>query len=171
MRGNTIILRVGPRLVFRTGALFQYDHGQRLMLEGDVPETYQVHFSNSRTGESKPMIGTREGGVGIPDEFLLSGAPLHVWIYITGADHAETEYYVVVDVIKRAKPTDIEPTPQEQAVIDQLIGKMQEATERSEAAAEQAKIIAEDLFLGLVVRDGMLCAVYKEEVCCDGMHD
>ena len=125
-----------------TGSLYQYDYGQRLLIHGvTLPETYEVHFANQQTGESKTAIGDSTG-VMIPDEYLLSGANIHVWIYLhDGADDGETEYHGIINVTKRARPTDQEPTPVQQDLITQAIAALNtavEKTEESEKAAEDA---------------------------------
>lgn len=130
MRGNTISLKLQRGMVARTGNLFQYDYGQNLVLLGvDLPVSYEVHFSNEEHGNSKTSIGNSEGVV-IPDEFLLSGEPIHVWLFLhDGEDDGETEYHGVIGVTKRAKPTDIQPTPVQQDVITQTISALNNAVE------------------------------------------
>lgn len=136
MRGNTISIHLDREQIGQTGKLYQYDHGQRLIIEGcELPQVYQVHFSNEKLGKSKPMIGDATG-VDIPDEYLLSGEAIHVWIYVTGEDHGETEYHGVINVTRRAKPTDIEPTPQQESTIDQIIGALNDAVDHADEIAE-----------------------------------
>lgn len=136
MRGNQIALRLSRNFTGRAGYLFQYDRGQRLTFTGvDLPEAYQVHFSNDELGRSKPVIGDTSG-VDIPDEYLISGQSIHVWVYIAGDDHAETEYHGVISVIRRAEPTDIEPTPVQKTVIDQTIAALNSAVDRANGIAD-----------------------------------
>lgn len=136
MRGNQIALRLSRNFTGRAGYLFQYDRGQRLTFTGvDLPEAYQVHFSNDELGISKPVIGDTSG-VDIPDEYLVSGQSIHVWVYIAGDDHAETEYHGVISVIRRAEPTDIEPTPVQKTVIDQTIAALNSAVDRANGIAD-----------------------------------
>lgn len=140
--------------VAKSDNLYQYDYGQRLLLTGvELPFAYEVHFSNSDRGESKTSIGDSTG-VDIPDEFLLSGSPIHVWLFLhdTVSD-GETEYHGIIGVIKRSKPTDIEPTPVQQDAITQAIaaldaaveqtGEDLEATTAAKEAAEDAQEAAE----------------------------
>ena len=137
LRGNTITLRLARGHVSQTGNLFQYDYGQRLILMGvDLPNAYEVHFSNQEHGQSKTMLGDSTG-VDIPDEFLLSGDNIHVWIYLhDGSSDGETEYHGIIGVTKRAKPTDQQPTPVQQSVIDQAIAALNAGVTEVEGIAE-----------------------------------
>ena len=104
------------------GKLFQYDYGQIMQFKGiELPETYEVHFSNSEGGTATTSIGTADG-VEIPDTYLQHARTLYAWVYLhTGEDDGETEYRVSVPIIKRARPTHEEPTPVQQSEIEQLI--------------------------------------------------
>lgn len=108
--------------------LYQYDYGQGLVFADlDLPEAYEVHFSNmSMKGESTSQIGD-ENGVSIPDMYFLSGEDIFAWIYLhEGEDDGETVYKVTIPIKKRAQPTGIQPTPVQQDVITQAIAKMDE---------------------------------------------
>lgn len=129
-----------------TGNLYQYDYGQKLIIYGAVlPETYEVHFSNEQYGSSKTVLGDSTGVV-IPDEYLTSGDNIHVWIYLHDGDaDGETEYHGIINVIKRAKPTDQEPTPVQQDVITQAIAALNAGAARAETAADEAEAAADSL--------------------------
>lgn len=124
--------------------LFQYDYGQRLILEGvELPETYEVHFSNTESGTSKTSIGNSTG-VDIPDEYLTSGEPIHVWLFLhQGNDDGETEYKGIIQVYKRARPTDDPATPQQQSAISQAIALLNQTVEsvgtQIQTALQEAK--------------------------------
>lgn len=136
MRGNTITIQLEQGRVGQTGMLFQYDRGQRLLITGcELPQSYQVHFSNSELGKSKPMAGDSTG-VDIPDEFLQSGQDIHVWVYAATEEHAETQYHGIIHITPRAEPTDIEPTPEQASAIDQIVGALNTALEEVEDLAE-----------------------------------
>lgn len=124
----------------RTEHLWQYDYGQVLRITGlELPETFEVHFSNTRDrGSAKTSIGTAEA-VSIPDEYLTSGADIYAWVFLhTGADDGETEYMIIIPVRRRAKPSDDAPTPQEQSAITQAIAALNGAVEKAEQAATEA---------------------------------
>lgn len=125
---------------FVIGDLWQHDYGQTLKIDGlDLPEVYEVHFSNTEEiGSTKTQIGTADG-VTIPDEYLTSGEPVYVFIYLhDGETDGETEYKAKLPVRKRPRPSDVEPTPQEQSAITQAIAALNVAVEHTEENAESA---------------------------------
>ena len=125
MRGNTIkICLVAGKVAKAETKLFQYDMGQHIVFCGvKLPEAYEVHFGNA-------------DGVDIPDEYLQNGQRIHVWVYSAGDGYAETEYHAVIGVTPRAEPTEEEPTPEQQSVIDQTIGALNAAVDRVDAVAD-----------------------------------
>lgn len=136
MRGNTISIRLEKGKVASAEDLFQYDRGQRLIISGcDLPAAYQVHFANAILGKSAAMVGD-PSGVDIPDEYLETGIDIHVWLYIAGEDHAETEYHGIIHVIPRAEPTDMTPTPAQASLIDQTLAALNTAVDEAESIAE-----------------------------------
>lgn len=145
MRGNQITLRLNRGFTARAGSLFQYDRGQRLLLTGvELPENYQVHFSNEELGVSKSVIGDRTGA-DIPDEYLVSGQPIHVWVYVSGEDHSETEYHGIIGVTRRALPTDAAPSPGQMSLIDQTLGALAAAVEHTEEIRHRVEEISEGM--------------------------
>lgn len=127
----------GAFRVATTAPLWQYDYGQILRFRGlDLPEAYEVHFSNSESGEAKTMIGGADG-VSIPDEYLVSGLPIYAWVFLhTGSNDGETRYMVKIPVNKRPKPSDEEPTPEQQSAITEAIAALNAGIERAEMAAD-----------------------------------
>lgn len=138
MRGNTVKLTMSPWRVNNSLALYQYSYGQRLIIEGlELPETYEVHFSNSDLGHSKTMIGTSEG-VDILDEYLVTGEPIHVWVFLhVGETDGETVCHGIIPVIPRAEPTNEPPTPQQQDVITQTIAVLNAGVSEVNQIAEE----------------------------------
>ena len=127
------------------GMLFQYDYGQRIVFGGvDLPQAYEVHFSNQKMGKSVTVIGDVTG-VDIPDAMLLTGQDVHVWLYLhQGETDGETVYYARIAVRQRAKPTHETPTPVQQDEITQAIAALNAAVEATEADASAAEASAED---------------------------
>lgn len=112
-----------------TVPLYQFDYGQMLLFDDlDLPEAYEVHFSNSdKRGDSTKQIGD-ETGVIIPDMYFQSGEDIFAWIYLhADDDDGETEYKVKIPINKRARPTDIEPTPVQQDAITQALAALEAA--------------------------------------------
>ena len=145
MRGNTIELQlVQDKVTLAAGSLYQYDYGQRLILLGvELPVAYEAHFSNDTFGNSKTSIGDASG-VDIPDEYLLNGKDIHVWLFLhEGESDGETEYHGVIHVVKRAQPTDQAPTPVQQSAIDQAIAALNAAVAQCEADVEKYPVVIE----------------------------
>ena len=125
MQSNIVKLKMSTWQVNNSPALYQWDYGQKLVIEGiDLPETYEVHFSNTNLGESTTSIGD-ETGVDIPDIYLTSGQPIHVWVFLhqTESD-GETICHGIIPITPRTKPTNREPTPIQQDVITQTIAAL-----------------------------------------------
>ena len=120
---------------------FQYNQGVYIkFVDIELPEAYQVHFSNSRNQTSFEMIGD-EDGVLIPYDVWESGKTIYAWIYLHPTeDSAVTKYEVQIAKRKRAPlPDGTEPTPAEQTVIDQAIAALNTAVENTAADAESAQ--------------------------------
>lgn len=129
-----------------TRNLYQYDYGQKLILEGlDLPAYYEVHFANAEcAAESTVMIGDTTG-VDIPDEYLASGDAVFAWVFLheTGTD-GETRYTVEIPVTSRPEIPYIIPTPEQKDVIDQAIEALNGAVGVAEENAEEADRSAKD---------------------------
>lgn len=137
MNNNITLAVFGAYREVKTRALWQYDYGQVLRFTGlDLPDAYEVHFANSRTGSATTQIGDADGVI-IPDIYLTTGQPVYAWLYLhTGPDDGETEYVVTIPVNPRAKPTDQEPTPVQQDAITQAIAALNAGVEDVHAAVD-----------------------------------
>ena len=104
------------------GPLWQYDYGQILRITGiDLPESYEVHFSNDPRGVAKSIPGNANG-VRIPAEYLKSGSSVFAWLYVhQGEDDGSTEYQIEIQVRRRARPTSDAPDSEEKTAIGDLI--------------------------------------------------
>lgn len=150
-RGHTITALFTSERTVYTSSLWQYDYGQKLIIEGlTLPETYEVHFSNTERGTSTTQIGDASG-VLIPDTLLTNGKAIYAWIVLHDDESdGETEYKIVIPVKGRSKPTDEVPTPEEQSAILQMITALTEGVQRAEAARNDAissapTIVIEDI--------------------------
>lgn len=117
-----------------TAPLWQWDYGQILEITGlDLPQAFEVHFSNSRkSGETVTQIGT-DNQVTIPDMYLTSGADIYAFVFLhDGLTDGETEYVIKIPVRERPEPSDIEPTPEQQDAITEAIAALNVAVEQSE---------------------------------------
>ena len=134
-----------------TAPIVKEDYGLYLKIEGvELPETYQVDFSNSEnSGTSVTMIGNADG-VLIPRQFIDSGKDVFAFLYHVGEDFGRTVYKFRIPNKVRPDRTNEEPTPEEQSVIDQAISALNNAVEQTtqdvasaDASAQSAKEDAE----------------------------
>ena len=111
-----------------TAPIVKEDYGLYLQIEGvELPQTYEVDFSNSEhNGTSVTMIGNSDG-VLIPSQFISSGKDVFAFLYHVGADFGRTVYKFRIPNKCRPDRTDDTPTPEEQTVIDQAISALNSA--------------------------------------------
>lgn len=111
-----------------TAPIVKEDYGLYLQIEGvELPQTYEVDFSNSESsGTSVTMIGNSDG-VLIPRQFIDSGKDVFAFLYHVGEDFGRTVYKFRIPNKVRPDRTNEEPTPEEQSVIDQAISALNEA--------------------------------------------
>jgi hypothetical protein len=145
MNKTIVVFANGGTMATTQTALWQYDYGQILVIQGvQLPTSYEVQFCNTGDDTTITSIGDANGVV-IPDQFLQSGETIYAYIYLhTGNADGETEYKITIPVMNRAEPTDIEPTPQQESTIGQLIDALNSGVEAAEAAASHAPKIVED---------------------------
>ena len=98
-----------------TKSAHQFDRGQSLIITGiELPETFEVHFSNDRDrGISTAHKGSAEGTY-IPDVYFFSGDYIYAWIYfVNPVDEqyekfeGKTEYEVVIPIIPKPVHTSV----------------------------------------------------------------
>lgn len=149
-----IIVQRTAKYFFRTRKIWQYDVGHILRFDGfNLPFTFQVHFATSKTGEAQTQVG-QDGICEVPPEYTQNSGAIYAWVYEATEDTGLTKHEIEIPIEGRARPTNQEPTPAEQSVIDQTIAasnyaleKAQEAKQAAETAktdAETAKGQAED---------------------------
>ena len=111
-----------------TAPIVKENYGIYLQIEGvELPETYQVDFSNEEhRGTSVTMIGNADG-VRIPRQFIDTGKDIFAFLYWVGEDYGKTVYKFHIPNKVRPDRTDDTPTPEEQSVIDQAISALNEA--------------------------------------------
>lgn len=141
MTTNIVTAAFGGSRIVRTRALYQWDYGQVLQFSGlDLPDAYTVHFSNAGVGgTAQTQVGNADG-VDIPDEYLTTGQTVYAWVYLhAGANDGETVYAIIIPVNKRPQPTEDEPTPVQQGVIDQAIAALNAGVQAAQDAAESVQ--------------------------------
>lgn len=128
-----------------TRGLYQYDYGQVLRFDGlDLPQAYEVHFSDKPySGEATTQIGNADG-VTIPDAYLLKSGYVYAWVFLhTGEDDGETRYTVKIPVAGRSKTIPAQPDPVQQDAITEAIAALNSAVEQTAQDAESASASAE----------------------------
>ena len=144
MNTITAVFKSGFKAV-KAPSLYQWDYGQVLILDGlELPEAYEVHFSNKpECGQAEVRIGTG-AGVSIPDKLLESGEPLYAFVFLhTGEDDGETVYTVSIPVTKRPKPYHSKPTTVQQSVITEAIAALQTAVSETAEYRQDASDFAD----------------------------
>lgn len=155
----------------KTAALWQYDYGQILNIAGlTLPDAWEAHFANTpRSGEATTSIGTGTQ-VLIPDAYLATGQTVYCWIFLHEEEtDGETEYTITIPVNQRPIPTDEQPTPEQQGVIEQLMGALAGGVQKAEDAAdraEQAATTAGYMIIGIDA-DGHLIYTRTDQVDVD----
>ena len=119
---NDIHVYFDDQITAQTEPLWQYDREQRLVFDDiDLPEQYEVHFSNHReTGMALVQIGTAEG-VEIPNKVLDTGKTIFAWVYINSA----TRRLVTIPIRRRASIGEPEGSEEQKQTISVLIEMMQ----------------------------------------------
>lgn len=138
MDNNIVTAVFGAFKETRTRKLWQWDYGMKLRFVGlDLPPSYTVHQANEpMSGSAKTRLGD-ETGVDILDEYLTTGKNVYVWLYLhSGDSDGETVYMVTIPVQQRPRPTEDEPTPVQQGLIEQALAALNAGVAEAEAAAE-----------------------------------
>ena len=144
MADNVIVATFENNNYVKTRTCYRYDYGMKLMFDGidDLPDNYEVHFSNSRTVPAVTMIGG-EDGVSIPDECFQSADRIFAWLYLhSGEDDGYTAYEVEIPLNLRPEISDETPTPEERSAISQLIVAMNSAVRTAQISAQSASVDA-----------------------------
>ena len=131
----------GKRRVVAPEISYKYNQKQVLEIQGfyGLPEYFRVDFANEGDALAKSVIGTPDG-IEIPDEYLLTGKAIKVYIVLGGPDESvQTVAEIDIPVRGRLPVSEETPTPQEQSIIDSLIAALNEGVERAETAAENAE--------------------------------
>lgn len=123
---------------------YKHDYGQELEFVGiDLPDVFEAHFSNSKSGQAKKQIG-QDNVVTVPDEYFTSGADIFCWVMVHDeATDGRTMYTVRIPVMERPEPINAEPTPVQQDVIAQAITALNEAVAQTAQDVESADASAQ----------------------------
>ena len=128
-----------------TSPIMKEDKGQVLLIEGlDLPEVYEIDFSNDRHhGSSITMIGNADGVLN-PTQFIKTGRDVFAFYYYVGDGFGQTEHIFRLPNDYRPDRTDVIPDPEEESKIDQAIAAVNEAVDTAEGYANAAADSAEE---------------------------
>ena len=117
-----------------TSYRYKWDYGQVLRFADlELPEFYEVHFSNVGDSASIGKIGN-SAGVEIPDDLLKTGLPVLALVYInTGIEDGETVYRAMIPVVDRPSVPDYQPTDDQRNAIEQAIAALNDAVAQTHA--------------------------------------
>lgn len=131
----------GKRRVVAPEISYKYNQKQVLEIQGfyGLPEYFRVDFANEGDALAKSVIGTPDG-IEIPDEYLLTGKAIKVYIVLGGPDESvQTVAEIDIPVRGRLPVSEETPTPEERSIIDELIAALNDGVERAETAADEAE--------------------------------
>lgn len=137
---NIVIAPFGGSRSVTVRPLYQYDYGQILRFDGlDLPQSYEVHFSDKPySGEATTQIGDADG-VTIPDSLLENSGNIYAWVYLhTGAGDGETRYTAKIPVKARPTPETLNPSTAQQNAIEEAINALNAADGVAELFADVA---------------------------------
>lgn len=138
---NIITAVFGAAREVKTNPVWRIDRGMKLQISGlDLPDYYQVHFSNVPVqGEAIPVLASSDT-VDIPDQYFESGQDIYAWIYLTPAEGVGyTIRRVTIPVKARPDISGDEPTPAQESIIDTAIAALNENVDIAETSAQTAQ--------------------------------
>lgn len=139
--------------VLKVKGLFQYDYNQYMVIKGlELPSVCRVDFSNEeREGQAKRQDCVTEDGVSkamIPnyllwDEEQTEDYNIYAFVYVDDNNEGETVRKVIMPVVARPKPTDID-IPIDRPVFSDTIEAVKEHADTAIDAKNDAKRYAEN---------------------------
>ena len=134
--------------------LYQWDHNQRIVLEGVAAGT-EVHYSCPGFDGGPVLVAYDEDGIiyaDFPNEYLTRTETVRVWLHIDDGKRGTTVYSASINVKPKVKPDDYVYTPTEVlrwetleervkaledgANMDAILEATQKALDAEKAAAE-----------------------------------
>lgn len=138
METHIINISFGSNQYATAKAREKHAYGQEIVFSNiELPEVFEVYFSNSPTGEAKAVVG-QDNKVLIPDEYFLSGDPVYCYILVhDSTTDGRMKYTVKIPVEQRPEPTELELTDVQRDIATEAIATLQDATSRVTSMAEQ----------------------------------
>lgn len=123
----------------------QWDYGQVLNISGqiDLPEAFKAHFCCEGDHTTTTQIG-QHGLVEVPAEYMETGRTVLCYIFLHDAStDGRTMYTIRIPIVRRPRPTDLEPTPVQHDAIAEALVALNNAIVRTDASADAAAESAE----------------------------
>lgn len=136
---NIIEATFGDEDTVKTSPRYQYDTGQSICFADlDLPDTYEVQFSNSLTnGTSESVIATSDT-VAIDDKWFTAGRNVYAWLYVpSGDDGNRTMKVATIPVVRRPSIVDPEATEEQSQTIAELINLMTNTLAQMQALVDE----------------------------------
>lgn len=140
----TINFLEGQHEAIAAEPLEQWAYGQNILFTGiELPEAYQVDFSNYEfCGTSIPRIGGADG-VSVPVEVLASGRNVYAFIWSQDETSGRRPYRATIRVIPGPIPNPEEPNPEEESMIGETLAALNAAAEKANDAKQAAEAAAD----------------------------
>lgn len=137
---------------------YDYNYGMELQLNDSIEDgiAYEMHFSNQPSGESINAIVSSDGVVSVPNSVWdNSENQIYAYLFVVGDGYGYTDKELRIVKRRRSNlPDDIEPSDEEQALIDALLAEIRQAvaqttsdvfatTTNATASAESAESASE----------------------------
>ena len=127
-----------------TRPLHQYDYGMKLKLKDfpNLPNMYEMHFSNNHdSGKSYTVVGDSTG-VDIPDVCLSEGRHIWAWLFNhVGPNDGETKYAILIPVIRRSKVGEEDIPEEQQDLLTDAIAKVTAIAENLDGLRNLAEML------------------------------
>ena len=123
----------------------QWDYGQVLNISGQIelPEAFEAHFCCEGDHATVTQIG-QNGLVEVPYEYMETGRTVLCFIFLhDSSTDGRTMYTIRIPIVRRPRPTDLEPTPVQQDAIAEALVALNNAIVRTDASADAAAESAE----------------------------
>ena len=122
----------------RTQRVFQFDTDDKLqIINVNLPANYTVDFSNSKTGDSVPVLATSDT-VQIPPDLFVPGSEIYAWIWVSDSNGGHTPCEATIPIDPRARRTGTEPTPAQASAWDEAVDTLNETIEGIPAVVDAA---------------------------------
>jgi len=107
-----------------------------------LPDYYQADFCLDGDTDTVTMVGSRSGGVPIPDSLLRQGQNIKAYLVVSGSegeDDVQTRWEITIPVNERPVRSGMEIGSDQAAQIDSLMAALNAGVLRSETAAGKAE--------------------------------